>query len=364
MNRGATHRWMRRLVGGGGVAFVALAVLGVHGGTAGAVTTVPYSDPNAVGSIGLCNQVGQQVTSGSTTQAPFAWLSVSTTPAQAPYSNFPRTAVLLAYQPRNGLAPGEWSGAELTASSRYTNPNAPMAAATSGDDSLADFMSNYHPVWNGFLQLRMYLGTADAPQYSLHYPSLDIQVQGNTWHAVGGSPVNCTAGTAESIESIVLPASAATTTPTGGTSSQATGSTGAGTSPGSASGSNPSSSGAAGSGSGSATPVTAAQSSSSTGWLATAVVIALIAFAAWFLLRRLRRGPTGDRTGSDPGSADPGPPESGRASPTSDTAPEPTDPDLPRSESTIASRQSISSSMSSSSLSTQASPTSTKGQHP
>jgi len=363
MTRGAIHRSIGRLVGVTGATLVAVAVLGLHAGTAGGATTVPYTDPNAVGTIGLCNQAGQQVTSGSTTQAPFAWLAASTTPAQGTYRNVPRTAVLLAYQPRSGLAPGEWSGAELTASSRYTNPDVPMAAATSGDDSLADFMSNYHPVWDGFLQLRMYLGTADAPQYSLHYPALDIQVQGDTWHAVGGGPVNCTAGTSESIESIVLPATATTTAPVGA-GSQASGSTDVTTSPGGSSGITPSSSGAAGSTGGGATAVTATPSRSSTGWLAAAVVIALIALAAWFLLRRVRSGPTGDGAASEGDVTEPASPGSGPAPPISDPTPDPTDPGLRPPESTVPPSRTLSSSSSASNSSTSATPTSTKGQHP
>ena len=73
-------------------------------GTAGAATsTVPYTDPDAVGSIGLCNQAGQQITSGSITTRPFAWRAVSTQAAPAPYNNAGRTATLVAYQPQQAL---------------------------------------------------------------------------------------------------------------------------------------------------------------------------------------------------------------------------------------------------------------------
>ena len=91
---------------------------------------VPYTDPDAVGSIGLCNQAGQQITSGSVTTKPFAWRAVSTQPAPAPYNNAGRTATLLAYQPLQDLPAGDWSGAQMTSSSSYTNPANPMAAAT------------------------------------------------------------------------------------------------------------------------------------------------------------------------------------------------------------------------------------------
>ena len=355
MIRGAAFPSIRRLLVVGGIALVALGGYAGTAGTAGAATTAPYTDPNAVGTIGLCDQSGQQVTSGSTTAAPFAWLAVSTTPAQAPYDNDYRTAILLAYQPQQGLTPGEWSGAELTASSRYTNAQVPMAAATSGDDSLADFMYNYHPRWDGFLQLRMYLGTADQPQYSLHYPSLDIQVAGDTWHAVGGGTVNCKAGTAESIESIVLPAATTTTSP-GSTASHGSGASGSSAVSGSVS--NPtSSSGATATGGGAATPVAATQSGSSHGWLAIALLVLLVAAAGWFLVRRLRPGTRGGSPGTDPDATDPDAaeadvPGSGQSAPASDPAPpETTHHDPLRSHETANSSSS-------------ATPTSTKGQQP
>jgi len=175
-----------------------------------AATQAPYTDSAAVGSLGLCNQAGQQVTSGSITTKPLAWRIVSTQPATGVYAGATRTAIVLAYQPRLGLPPGEWSGEAITASSRYTNPSAPMAAATANDYSLGEFISDFPATWNGFVQLRMYLGAANSPQYTQQYPTLNLQIIGNTWHAVGGTSVNCNSGTSVSIESILLPT---TTTP-------------------------------------------------------------------------------------------------------------------------------------------------------
>jgi hypothetical protein len=207
-----------------GVASVSLIVLGAAGalaepvgapltGTAGAATTVvPYTDPNAVGSIGLCNQAGQQITSGSISTSPFAWRAVSTEPAQPPYNNAGRTATLVAFQPQQALPAGDWSGAEMTSSSSYTNPANPMAAATGGDQSLQSFVEQYPPKWDGFVQLRMYLSTANHQPYEAQYPTLNIQVTGTTWQAVGGSSVNCASGTAESIETMLLPPSTTSTT--------------------------------------------------------------------------------------------------------------------------------------------------------
>jgi len=187
-------------------AFAGVLTSGCAG--APAVTRAPFSDPNAVGYIGLCNQAGRQITSGNLDSAPFAWRAVSSQPAPPPYNNDWRTAILLAYQPRQGLQPDEWGGQELTSSTRYTNPAHPMAQATSGDESLADFVADFPTQWQGFVQLRMYLDTRDAVVYSARYPALDIEVTGDTWQAVGGGKVNCDAGRAESIESILLRPSA------------------------------------------------------------------------------------------------------------------------------------------------------------
>lgn len=219
--------WLRRSLAA--AVLIAAACLGLTSCESGAAVSskAPFSDPSAVGYIGLCNRAGKQVRSGNIDSVPFAWRAVSSEAAPAPYDNAWRTAILLAYQPRQGLPAGEWSGDELTASARYTNPAHPMAAATDGDDSLEDFIEEFHPVWDGFLELRLYLGTKDAQTYSEQYPMLAIQVTGNTWHAVGGGPVNCHSGTAESIESIVLPKSAtspSTTTTTGPASATTAGS--------------------------------------------------------------------------------------------------------------------------------------------
>jgi len=266
--------WALRFAAG-----AALSLAGLVGPVAAASANPrpPYGDPNAVGYIGLCNTAGRQITSGNINTTPFAWRAVSSQSAPAPYNDAWRTAILLAYQPRQGLPSGEWSGDALTASSRYTNPAHPMVAATGGDDSLKDFIEEYSPVWGGYLELRIYLGTQNAPVYSLHYPALDIQVTGDTWRSIGGGPVNCHAGTAESIETLLLPKSSTTPPAT-----KALNPTGVRGSPGSATklGSN-------------ATTARASRSSSrSTGSLPTVVVtiaVLLVLVASGLLIIRRRR---------------------------------------------------------------------------
>ena len=290
-----------------GVALVCLSLVGAVGAlaqplgapltglAAAASSAAPYTDPNAIGSIGLCNQAGQQITSGSVTAQPFAWRAVSTQPAPAPYNNAGRTAILVAYQPLQGLPPGDWSGTQMTSSSRYSNPANPMAAATAADQSLQDIIEAYPPRWDGFLQLRIYLGTVNEQAYTLHYPALSIQVTGNSWQAVGGSPVNCGSGTSVSLESEVLPStttSAPTTSPTT-TVSHAGNGTSAGTTP--STDPHPSASGRASHGLAVASGVPAADDASPASdhlplvlGVALAVLVLLAASTTYLLFRRRR----------------------------------------------------------------------------
>jgi len=187
---------------------IAAPVLATAAGAAGGA---PYVDANAHGALGLCNQQGAQVTSGKLADAPFVWRVVSTTPAVSPYDADSRTGTLYAYQPRQGFLPGEWSGEALTASSRYSNPAAPMAAATERDPGLGSFVKDFPPSWDGFVQLRLLLGAAGVPPQTRTYPALDIQVTGSTWRVVGGASVDCHAGTAVSLETVVLPSTTTTT---------------------------------------------------------------------------------------------------------------------------------------------------------
>jgi len=202
------------------LAVVCLTVSGlstVLGATAvGAAPTAPYTDPDAVGYIGLCNQAGQQISSGSVSGAPFVWRAVSSQPAPAPYNGAGGTAILDAYLPMQALAPGDWSGEQLTSSTRYSNPQSPMAQTTERDVPLEDFLQDYPPEWDGFIQLRLFLGAQNQPADVQHYPALNLEISGDTWTAIGGGPVNCNAGNAESLETVLAPTSTTTTVATSG----------------------------------------------------------------------------------------------------------------------------------------------------
>lgn len=270
-----------------GSAAVLLAAPVAHAASSAA----PYSDPAAKGYLGICDRAGRQITHGSTKTKPFAWRAVSSTPAVAPYDETGRTATLYAYQPRQDVPAGDWSGEQITSSARYSNVSHPMSAATTGDDSLAEFISDYRPMWDGLLQIRLYLGAPDHPIYSYNYPALTVKVTGNTWQQLGGGTVDCSSGKAESLETQVLPSSVLKPKP----SSKPAHTSGTKTAPkhhqksskpATASPSAPASSptfqplaqtsGSGGGGSSSSTPV----------WIIVAVLAALLLFTGGFAYRR------------------------------------------------------------------------------
>jgi len=205
-------------------ALLSLLLLFTFGGLALAAApsahadTVGYSDSSSVGTIGLCDKDGKLVTSGNINDHPFAFTAVSSEAADAPYNGKGGKATLLAYQPREGVIPGRWSGDALTASSTYTNPRHPMSAGTLRDFSLADFMAEFPARWDGLLQLRMYLSAPDAAALKLPYPSTDIRVSGDTWSVVRGGTGDCGAGKATSNEVAIFGTAPPSPTTTAGAS--------------------------------------------------------------------------------------------------------------------------------------------------
>ena len=274
---------------------------------ANAVPAVPYSDYSAQGLITLCDRAGHPVTTGQITDKPFVWRAVSSQPASAAYSGHGQTATLLAYQPRPHAYPPQWSGDTLTSSSTYTNPAAPMAQATRLDFTLQDFLHEFPPMMNGFIQLRIYLGIPGKETLTTTYPSADIQVTGSTWTLVDGGHSGCTAGSATASEVVAVASasphagtgsaasSTATTTPGTTPSSTATTSSGSSTTTpaGGASGATGPPPGDAnqqlGAQAASGSPFAAATSSSF--WRPMALAAVLLAVAGLLTLRARRRRP-------------------------------------------------------------------------
>jgi hypothetical protein len=170
-----------------------------------ALAPVPYTDARSTGTITLCDQLGNRVTTGKVTDAPFAWKLIGSTAPLYPYDQPGRTATLFAYQPRQGVDPPQWSGAQLTGSARYTSVKNPTAVATPRDPALTQFTLAYPPKWQGLVQLRLFQGGPGLPIQSLHYDTADLRVSGMTWTVVRGGSLPCSAGAARSEEDILLP---------------------------------------------------------------------------------------------------------------------------------------------------------------
>jgi hypothetical protein len=186
-------------------AFMA-AVMAVSIGLPAVAASLPYTDPDAKGFVAFCDKNRHPVSSGSLYDQPFVWTAVSSTPAPKGYQD--GKAILVAFQPREGVPPGQWSGRQLTASSTFTNPAHPMSQATYADDPLLFFTQAFPPKWEGLVQLRMYFSASESAVFRAPYPATTIRVTGDRWSVVSGGTVACNVGTATSIASKTLPKSA------------------------------------------------------------------------------------------------------------------------------------------------------------
>ncbi|HSY14349.1 MAG TPA: hypothetical protein VK816_00050 [Jatrophihabitantaceae bacterium] len=172
-------------------------------GPSQAATSVPYSDPSAVGELTLCNASRQPITSGSVDATPFVAYAIGTSRAPSSLDGTGRTAALYAYQPIKGLDPTQWSGEFLTGYAKYSNAAEPMAAATRLDLSLATFVHDAPPQWNGLVQLRMFLDAPYEAAYDSTYNAATVQVQGKTWTLISATKASCGDGTAVSNEDVL-----------------------------------------------------------------------------------------------------------------------------------------------------------------
>lgn len=167
--------------------------------------SVPYTDSRVQGYLSLCDAAGKPITGGQTATTPFVAAAIGSTAAPAPYNVKGATATLYAYQPRQQIDPGEWSGEQLTGSAQFSSSAHPMAVSTLLDSSLADFVADFPPKWDGFVQLRIYLSAPNQSVYSLKYDAADIQVTGSTWKVIRGGSALCGTGTATSNEDHLIP---------------------------------------------------------------------------------------------------------------------------------------------------------------
>ena len=93
--------------------------------------TVPYEDPQSAGLITLCSADGKAVTEGSVKDTPFADLTVGETGLPSEIDPEGTVATLFAYQPRQGIAAGEFSAKYTPGSSTQAATSAMMATKAS-----------------------------------------------------------------------------------------------------------------------------------------------------------------------------------------------------------------------------------------
>lgn len=191
-----------------GVALAALLILGSAANPA-AAAGLPFTDPNAVSSIGLCDNHGNPITSGSLDSHAFVPAAAASSPAPEGYaSGQGAKATLYAFQPRKGVDPGEWSGFQLTGGSIFSDSQHPLVAGTNLDPSLRDFMSAYPLRWDGLLQLRIYYTAPNRVVSRRTYPAAVLRVSGGSWTLVQGSTaLKCDLSKVVSGERVLLPAS-------------------------------------------------------------------------------------------------------------------------------------------------------------
>jgi hypothetical protein len=149
-------------------------------------TKVPWQDPSAKGAITFYDQAGKVLTKGSVTTHPFVWKAVGSTPAGAGFTGAGKFATLLAYQPRQGADPTEWSGDLMSASTPYQDAAYPTVLMTATDFSLGDFLKEFPPKWKGMIQLRLFIGASGVPIQTNPYDTATVKVNGNKWMLVGG----------------------------------------------------------------------------------------------------------------------------------------------------------------------------------
>ena len=165
-----------------------LALLAMAASACSAPVKPPFTDKRSVGAIALYDKDCKPVTHGRTKDKPFVRSAVSVPKAPDAYAVTGRKASLVAVQPRQNVDPELWDGTLLTPATAYPDPAHPTARAGDQGESLADFLAAYPATWDGFVQLRIYLGAPGRPTLNTSYASADIKVDGDTWSLVGGAP--------------------------------------------------------------------------------------------------------------------------------------------------------------------------------
>jgi hypothetical protein len=176
----------------GGVAIVAALVFWRVNGEAAETTTVPYDDAQSAGLLTLCSADGKSVTEGKVDDQPFAAVVLGETALPSDLDPTGAVATLFAYQPRKGVATSEFSGNALTATAELADPERPAARVEEDAWTIGDFVTAFPADFDGYVQLRLYLGTPEAGTLSDQpYDTADLRVDGDAWELVRGGTGSC-----------------------------------------------------------------------------------------------------------------------------------------------------------------------------
>ena len=168
----------------------AIAFVGVS-----AAATPPFEPDttNQIGQLAFYDATGNVVTSGNVSDHPFAAFAVALN--DKPAGNSANKATLYGYLPVTGVAPGNWSGEQLSASTTFPvaspasvaafGANRPVATHTADDLQLSDLVTDFpHPAGD--------TGTANEGLYQMRLQIAgeskwwvaDIKINGSTWTQV------------------------------------------------------------------------------------------------------------------------------------------------------------------------------------
>lgn len=155
-------------------------------------SAVPYDDAQAGGLLTLCSADGKAVTEGKISDSPFADVVLGETALPSSLDATGAVATLYAYQPREGVATSEFSGNALTAAVGFADPDEPAAQVDEGAWTIGDFVTAFPADHDGYVQLRLVLGTPEAGTLSDQpYDTADLRVDGDTWELVRGGTASC-----------------------------------------------------------------------------------------------------------------------------------------------------------------------------
>jgi hypothetical protein len=183
----------RKLALGAALALAAGGIMIASASGASAATTPPWEpDGSSVGGLLFYNSAGTQITGGNISTEPIAAYVQGTTAVRSGDTK----ATLYGYLPKNGVAPGGWSGELLGGPTTYPLATAPSALASSalpleagaaGDVGVADLASDLPntatDAYAGLYQLRLKTTQANQPANTT-YDSADILITGSTWSVV------------------------------------------------------------------------------------------------------------------------------------------------------------------------------------